>query len=100
MSASVPVLNNPSSQEFRLLFSELQRQRSKHMDLQIVRLGIDTAFEAEVLQTLMIEDSTPAGPSYTDFLCKLHGQIMYDLAHASSTAAMIAEKTSLLNFLQ
>jgi hypothetical protein len=96
---TLALLDNPWSAELHNLYSDLQKQRSKFLDLQPVRIGIDTALEAEVLQMLMVEDSTPAGPGYADFLCKLHNQIMYDLSHPSA-ATMLAEKTSLLNFLQ
>lgn len=93
----LPSLNNPWSKELGRIMQELQDSRSHSLDLQVVRLGIDTALEAEVLQSIMIEDSTPAGPSYADFLCKLHGQIQHDITHSSGS--ILADKTALLSFL-
>jgi hypothetical protein len=93
----LPRLNNPWSKELGRIFKDLQDSRPYFLDLQVVRLGIDTALEAEVLQSVMIEDSTPAGPSYADFLCKIHGQIQHDMTHSS--VSILADKTALLSFL-
>lgn len=94
----IPHLDNPCSKALVRLVDDLQASRSHFLDLQIVRLGIDTAVEAEVLQSIMIEDSTPAGPSYADFLCKIHGQIQHDVSNFSS-GSLLSDKSALLSFL-
>jgi hypothetical protein len=88
-------LNNDISRKFDNLIQEITFFRNKNLSLQLVRFGIDTILEAEIIQSLFIEDSTPSGPSYADFLCKIHGQIQQELSHSST---ILPEKTALLSF--
>lgn len=73
----------------------LERQYQRPMSYQIVRPGIDHALEAEWLQAL-VEDSSPAGSSYVDWLCRLHGMIQTDMSSISSS--LLADRSALLNF--
>ena len=79
----------------RRLLERLQAQRARHLALQIVRQGIDHGPEADWLQNL-VEDSSPAGASYCDFLVRLHGQVIHDLGSISTS--ILTDKAALLSF--
>jgi hypothetical protein len=95
-SSSIPLLDNEISRKFDRIMQEIVFSRNRNMNIQIVRFGIDTILEAEIIQSIFIEDSTPSGPSYADFLCKIHGQIQQELSHSSTS--ILPEKTALLSF--
>lgn len=91
---SLPELNNSFSSKARSLIQKIQQQYSKHLPLQIIRQSLDPA-EVEWQSSLIEDGQTSLGPSYVDFLCRLHNQITHEI-----NAASLAEKTAILSFLQ
>jgi protein transport protein SEC24 len=91
---SLPELANPASQRARHLIEMVQSRYDKNLTLQIIRQSVDPS---EVhWQNSMVEDAQGSlGPSYVDFLCRLHNQINHEMNSAS-----LAERTALLSFLQ
>lgn len=94
--SNIPLLDNDTSRKFDKIIQEIGFSRNRNMNIQVIRFGIDTILEAEIIQSIFIEDSTPSGPSYADFLCKIHGQVQQELSHSSTS--ILPEKTALLSF--
>jgi protein transport protein SEC24 len=90
----LPELANPASQRARHLISTIRSRYEKNLPLTIIRQSVDPS---EIhWQHAMIEDAQSSlGPSYVDFLCRLHNQINHEM-----TSASLAERTALLSFLQ
>lgn len=90
----LPELPNAASQHARTLIQTIRAGYEKHLPLTIVRNSLDPT---EVRwQNNMVEDAQSSlGPSYVDFLCRLHNQINHEM-----TSASLAERTALLSFLQ
>lgn len=90
----LPEINNPLSDQARRIISKIHEKYSKPIPIKITRQSLDPS-EIE-WQCALIEDGQPSwGPSYVDFLCRLHGQITHEMSSSS-----LAEKTALLSFLQ
>lgn len=90
----LPDLNNMLSYHARRLINQIQAKYDRTLPLQIIRQGIDAA-DADWQQCLIEDAQTSLGPSYVDFLCRLHGQINHEM-----TSSSLAEKTALLSFFQ
>lgn len=90
----LPEMNNPLSIQARRLVSKIHEKHAKFIPIKVIRQSLDPA-EIE-WQCALVEDGQPSwGPSYVDFLCRLHGQITHEMSSSS-----LAEKTALLSFLQ
>ena len=93
-TVALPDLNNALSYHARRLVDQIQAKYDRPMPLLIIRQGIDAA-DADWQQCLVEDVQASLGPSYTDFLCRLHGQITHEMNSSS-----LAEKTALLSFFQ
>lgn len=91
---NLPELNNTLSIKVRQLVSNLQSKHHRYLPLHVIRQGLDPA-EVDWQSNLIEDGQNTLGPSYVDFLCRLHNQINHEINTAS-----LAEKTALLSFLQ
>lgn len=94
-SHQLPVLNNSRSAHLRETVSALRTLAGSPLPLRLVRQSVDVAEEAQWSQWL-VEDSSPAGASYVDYLCRVHSQIQQVIAQGVTLS--LAERTSMLNF--
>jgi protein transport protein SEC24 len=91
---ALPELNNSLSLKARQLVDRIQARYDRYLPLQLVRQSMDPT-EVDWQNSLVEDAQTSLGPSYVDFLCRLHNQINHEMSSAS-----LAEKTALLSFLQ
>jgi protein transport protein SEC24 len=72
-AAPLPCLRTPASRALHALLQAVRRQRGAYLRLRVVRRP-DHAAEAAFFR-LMIEDRSPDGMSYVEYLCHVHRQI-------------------------
>ena len=65
----LPRLDTPANQSLNALIDALRRMRSSYMRLRVLRRGDprEGAFYRK-----LVEDRSPAGQSYVEFLCHVH----------------------------
>ncbi len=95
LDCQLPVLSNPASARLREAINALRSLAAFSIPLKLIRQSVDVAEEAEWTHW-MVEDSSPTGPSYVDYLCRVHAQIQQVIAQG--TTLSLAERTSMLNF--
>ncbi|KAJ3044187.1 COPII coat Sec23p-Sfb3p heterodimer component [Rhizophlyctis rosea] len=64
-------LENPIARKVHNIIRRVQSDRSRYMQLQVVRQQLDTVMEAE-FATLLVEDQNLDNLSYVDYLCAVH----------------------------
>ncbi|KAI7816333.1 Sec23/Sec24 trunk domain-containing protein [Gamsiella multidivaricata] len=69
----LPELTSQTSTQLRTIISYMQSQRSKYLDLVVVRQGLDQS-ELEFSNQL-VEDKNNEAMSYVDYLCAIHRMI-------------------------
>lgn len=72
----------------------LPRHQRQYLPLLVIRSGIDHS-EIDWANSLIEDGQAALGPSYVDFLCRLHNQINVEMNSSS-----LAERAALLSFLQ
>lgn len=96
-AGALPVLNNPFSAKLRQIVTVLRSQHPRHLALRVIRQSVDIAEDAE-FSAMLVEDASSVAASYVDFLCRVHAQIQHALTQG--TGLSLAERTSILSFLQ
>jgi hypothetical protein len=81
----------------RQIITTLRSRSGRNLPLRIIRQSVDVAEDAE-FGSWLVEDASSMAPSYVDFLCRVHSQIQQSLAQGP--ALSLADKTSILSFLQ
>ncbi|KAI8853216.1 hypothetical protein BC829DRAFT_383115, partial [Chytridium lagenaria] len=76
---SLPVLNNPISNQVRSIISHIVQARPRFMQLQIVRHQLDPYLEVE-FANFLIEDQNHDGMTYVDYLCFVHRNIQLEIS--------------------
>ncbi|CAH2065465.1 unnamed protein product [Thlaspi arvense] len=68
--------DNQLSKKFNEVVNEIRRQRSSYLRIKLCKKGDQTGM---LFLSYMVEDRTPGGPSYVEFLVQVHRQIQLKL---------------------
>jgi protein transport protein SEC24 len=74
----LPVIETEINHRARTLIDQIQSERGRYCQLQIVRHQCDAAMEAE-FAGLMVEDKNMDNMDYVDYLCFVHRHIQLEL---------------------
>ena len=97
-SSNLPIFQNARSAKLRQIVTVLRSQNSpRYLNLRLIRQSVDIAEDAE-FSGLLVEDASSLSPSYVDFLCRVHSTIQQNISQG--TTLSLAERTSILSFLQ
>jgi protein transport protein SEC24 len=94
--SSFPPPSGEASATFRRMIEEIASKCTGRSSTPIIliRFSLDSN-EVDFMNLLVEDGQASIGPSYVDFLCRLHNQINHEMNSSS-----LAERTALLSFLQ
>lgn len=73
------MLPNIYSERVNSIIQQIQGERPRFCQLQIVRQRTDSSFETE-FASLLVEDKHMDGSNYVDYLCAVHRTIQMEVA--------------------
>lgn len=68
----LPVLQTPFSQAVHEILHALRTKRTSFMAVEVIKRG---GYTEAAFQSALVEDRSPAGSSYVEFLCAVHREI-------------------------
>lgn len=71
LKRTLPTLPNIFSERVNSIVLQMQGERARYCQLQVVRQKLDSTFETE-FASLLIEDKHMDGGNYVDYLCAVH----------------------------
>ena len=67
----MPILDNEISQKVQMILRQVQSERARYLQFQIVRHQLDPYLEVE-FGNFLTEDQNHDGMTYVDYLCYIH----------------------------
>jgi protein transport protein SEC24 len=71
LKRALPVIDSRTSVKTRDILAQIQKDRPRYLQLQIVRHQLDSHLEVE-FANLLVEDANHDAMSYVDYLCFIH----------------------------